>query len=560
MNLLGLAALAVVPLGFALIAMAAWSWPAHRVMPIAWALAAALATLVWGMGPRPLAAATIAGLLSAINILLIVAGALFLLNVLRRSGAIAAISDGFSRITPDRRIQALLIGWLFGSFIEGAAGFGTPAALAAPLMVGLGFPPLAAVTVALVFDTTAVSFGAVGTPLLGGIHVVLEEAYLAGHPAAGWQPFLAQVSFYSALPHLVVGSFLPALTICSLTAAFGAPGGRGWRDGLPAVPFALFAGFAFTVPYFLTAWALGPEFPALTGALLGLAAGLVAARRGFLMPREPWDFPPATAWPPDWQGTAAPPMTQVAPPPRQAPMALWRAWAPYVLVALALLVTRIPGLGLKAWLAGITVDWNQILGEPISWSLPYLYLPGLLPFGLVALVAAWFHGLPGREVGAAAAETARQLRRAAVALAFSVALVQVMLNSGLNATGMLSMTATLSQAAAALVGGLWPFAAPFVGALGSFVSGSATVSNIMFAPFQFQVANQLGMPLALIVGAQNVGAAVGNMVCVHNVVAACATVGLAGAEGRVLARAAWPALAYTVGVGLLALGLAWGLR
>ena len=160
-------------------------------------------------------------------------------------------------------------------------------------------------------------------------------------------------------------------------------------------------------------------------------------------------------------------------------------------------------------------------------------------------------------MGEAAIETARQLGRAAIALAFAVALVQVMMFSHLNTTGMTSMTLTLSQAAATLVGGLWPLVSPLVGALGSFVSGSATVSNIMFAPFQYQVASQLGFPTAMLVGAQNVGAAVGNMVCIHNVVAACAAVGLAGAEGRVLARVALPCVLYVGGAGVLVLLLVW---
>jgi lactate permease len=552
MTLFGLAMLAFAPLAFALIAMAIWAWPAYRVMPLAWALAAMIATVAWGMGTRALAAATLAGLLSAINILVIVAGALLLLNVLRRSGAIAAISEGFSGITPDRRIQVILIGWLFGSFIEGAAGFGTPAALAGPLLVGLGFPPLAAATFALIFNSTSVSFGAVGTPVLGGIAVALKDAFLS-EAAAGTMPaFLASVSLYSALPHLVFGSVLPAFAVCLLTATFG-PRGGSWRDGLPAVPFALFAGFAFTIPYFLAAWLLGPEFPALLGALFGLPVCLMAARHGWLMPCRAWRFPAPEEWHPSWCGDRPAPM-----PPGNG-MPLWRAWVPYGLVAVALLLTRLPGLGLKEWLAGVTIAWPSILGEPIGWSLPLLYLPGLFPFAAVAVFAAWFHGLRLRHVGEAALETGRQLGRAAIALAFAVALVQVMMFSHLNATGLPSMTLTLSEAAATLVGGLWPLASPLVGALGSFVSGSATVSNIMFGPFQYQVARELGFPTAVIVGAQNVGAAVGNMVCVHNVVAACATVGLAGAEGRVLARAALPALLYAGGTGLLVFLLVrWG--
>jgi lactate permease len=145
-------------------------WPAKKAMPLALIVAAGLAYFVWEVSGTIIAASVIQGLAICVAILWIVFGALLMLNTLTNSGAIAAIRAGFMDITPDRRIQAMIIAWCFGAFIEGAAGFGTPAAVCAPLLMALGFPAMAAVTVALIIQSTPVTFGAVGTPVLLGAH------------------------------------------------------------------------------------------------------------------------------------------------------------------------------------------------------------------------------------------------------------------------------------------------------------------------------------------------------------------------------------------------------
>ncbi|MFW5878623.1 MAG: L-lactate permease, partial [Myxococcota bacterium] len=229
------------------------------------------------------------------------------------------------------------------------------------------------------------------------------------------------------------------------------------------------------------------------------------------------------------------------------------AWTPYLLIALILVVTRLPALGLRDALAGVTLDWTDILGTGIDWSMPYLYLPGIVPFALVALVTAALHRMPARAVGGAWTGTFRQLGGATVALLFAVAMVQVMVYTGQNEAGLESMMLAMSTAAAGIVGGLWPVAAPFIGSLGTFVSGSNTVSNVLFAAFQFQVAESLDLSPAKVLALQNVGGAIGNMICVHNVVAACATVGLTGVEGIIIRRNLLPALVYALAAGLLGL-------
>nr|WP_252183563.1 L-lactate permease [Rossellomorea vietnamensis] len=149
--------------------------PASRAMPVSLAATALLAFFIWKVPAVQITAAAIEGILISVSILWIVFGAILLLNTLANSDALDSIRNGFTQISADRRVQLIIIAWLFGSFIEGAAGFGTPAAIGAPLLVALGFPPLAAVSLALIADSSAVSFGAVGTPMIVGVKQGLNE-------------------------------------------------------------------------------------------------------------------------------------------------------------------------------------------------------------------------------------------------------------------------------------------------------------------------------------------------------------------------------------------------
>lgn len=168
-------AIALLPLATIAVLMVGLYWPATRAMPVAWLVAIAAGVLGWGMDLRWIAASTINGFVTAANILYIVFGAILLLYTLKQTGAFDAINAGFASVSEDRRVQVVLLVFLMGSFIESAAGFGTPAAIVGPLLVGLGFPPLAAVVVALTGNLMAITFGAVGTPLIIGMIDIFES-------------------------------------------------------------------------------------------------------------------------------------------------------------------------------------------------------------------------------------------------------------------------------------------------------------------------------------------------------------------------------------------------
>lgn len=305
------------------------------------------------------------------------------------------INSGFDSITKDRRIQAIIIGWMFGAFVEGAAGFGTPAALAGPLLVGLGFPPLAAAMVALIYNSTPVAFGVVGTPTLAAITSVTGNLENIG---ADVNAFGMALTKYVAITHGIVGVIIPFLGIAMLTKFFGKE--RSFKPALEILPFAIFFGLAFVIPYVLMAILWGNTFKQITGPAVALFAG--------------------------------------------------------------------------------------------------------------------------------------------------VAMVQLMLNSYVNNSGLDSMLTVMAKSFANAGGVIYPFISPFIGVLGAFVSGSNTVSNILFSSLQFETASILGMPEVLIVALQVIGGSVGNMICVNNVVAACATVGAIGVEGKIIKRNTITTLIYGI--------------
>ncbi len=544
----GLAAfLALLPILVVAVLLVGFRVSASRVMPLGLVMAAGVAGFFWGLPARVIAASVLQGWVITLDILYIIFGAIVLLNLLQVSGAVAVIRGGFERVSPDRRVQVVLMVWLFGAFLEGAAGFGTPAAIVSPLLVALGFPAMAAVMLGMMVQSTPVTFGAAGTPILVGVRGGLQgtevEAHLAGMDLS-LMDYLQAVTSHAVVFHAIAGTVMPLFMVAMMTRFFG--GRRSWREGLEVWRFALIGGLAFTVPYALTGLFLGPEFPTLLGALVGMGIMLVVARRGWGLPAKAWDFPEVIQWPEEWSGRLA--ATALG----SSRMSLVRAWIPYWVVALLLVMTRLPGLPLQGWLTSVQWSWAGILGtEVVAKSTP-LYLPGTLLL-LAGGVAIWVQRIAWGDVRVAVWRSATMLWGAGFVLVFTVPMVRIYLNSGMNAGGIPGMPLVMADWVAVRVGSIYPFFASWVGALGAFIAGSNTVSNLMFSYFQYGVADRLMVSTSAVVALQAVGAAAGNMIAIHNVVAASATVGLLGREGLVLRRTFWPTLYYVVVVGFMGL-------
>lgn len=548
-----LAVVALLPIALALVLMVGMRWPATRAMPLAWLVTALAGIFIWKMPLGFVIASTLNGFGGAVNVLIIVFGAILILYTLRDSGGMETINYGFHGISRDRRIQVIIIGVVFAAFLEGAAGFGTPAAIAAPLLLSLGFPALAAAMVCLILNSFPVTFGAVGTPVWFGLKNLkpqVEAAIAAGQTGdiTSFAAFLKVIGQWSAILHLPMIFILPLFVNMMLTRFFGQ--NKSWTEGLGAWKFSLFASACFAVPYVTMAFLFGEEFPALLGGLIATALVVTAAKKGFLLPKDSWDFGPQSTWEKEWTGD----IQTVEKCDFKAHMSQLRAWMPYVLIGLILVLTRINSLPLKAWLNSIDFTIPNILGyKSVAFSIKPLYLPGTIPFMLVAILTIFIHKMKGDKVAAAWSDSIKRMKNPAIALFFAVALVEIFKQSAHNTIGVQSMPLAMAEAAANIAGKSWPMFASFVGALGAFITGSNTVSDLLFAEFQYATAGQLEIPRQIIVSLQAVGGAMGNMVCIHNIVAASATVGLAGMEGMLIRRNSIPLFLYGLVVGSMGL-------
>ena len=531
------ALIAFIPIIVTVVLMVAFNWPAKRALPLAWILACVIAFAVWKMNVHDMAAYTITGFLSAFETLVIIFGAILIMNTLKRSGAMSAINGMFKGVTKDARILAIIIGWVFGAFIEGAAGFGTPAALAAPLLISVGFPPLAAAIVALICNSTPVCYGAVGTPTNTAFATVKDAVAAGGADPDTWKMALTK---WSAISMAVGAFFIVFVAVCVLVKLFGK--NKSFKDALPCIPFIIFTVAVFDIIYLLIATFIGPELVSLVAAVITLFVSIGAAKAGFLQPKETWTFAPEETWDRSWLST-----TEV-PEPKVSDMPLLKAFTPYIIIIAILVATRVcqnVGMGwansMKAFAVG-TGGSGVILG--LNWNWAILWNPGVI-FIIVALLTIVIQGMKGSEVSCAWKDTGKQVSGAAIALLFGVAMVNIFRYTNVSSDVMDgSMLLIMARGLAALAGKAYVIVAPLIGVLGAFMSGSNTVSNTLFSSLQFETATILAMPQVFIVALQNNGGAIGNMVCVNNVVSACATTGTIGNEGKIIRTNIVPCIIY----------------
>ncbi len=499
-----LALLAAAPVILVLVLMTVVGWSAARSGIVTAALTLVLAATVFGFGGAADQFTVLtgtAGVLAeasfiALTVIGIIGPALGIHYLQQSTGAASRLRSGLAALHPDPRLGALLVAWFFALFLEGAAGFGTPVALAAPFLVAAGMQPLRAVAAALVGHAAGVSFGAIGTPVLAQSALV---DFTGAELARATVPY-----------HVILGVILTAVVV--LIIGGGVRGSRGlWGWGA-------LAAVSFLVPYGLIATFVGPELPTLGGALVGVTVFAFALRRHhhantsrFAVPGEP-----------------------------VPEMALWRAAAPYLVVVALVLVTRlIPPV--REPLQDVVIAWDTGLG--FSGSVLPLFHPAML-LTIAFIAGALIQRAPRGDILNAFVVATRQLGPVVLALVGMITIARTMSHAG--------MTDELALAAAG-TGAAWPLLAPLVGAFGSFITGSSTASNVLFTELQESTAQAVGLPVLPLLGAQGFGAAAGNIVAPHNIVAAVATVGLTGQEGKVLRATLPTALVYVALGGVVAL-------
>jgi lactate permease len=376
----------------------------------------------------------------------------------------------------------------------------------------------------------------------------------------------AVVPILAALVLSGFGTSLQSVIAAAVDAGFFQSPGHFFKVIGRTVTF-MHTPMAIILPYLLVAWTIGPEVPSLAGGLAGLGILMFGAKGGFCVPGDVWTFGDVSSWEESWTGEIAcnekgelkPRMGQL------------KAWMPYILIGFILVISRVDGLPLKAWMnSRMVLSFNDILGYSglSDNSIKLLYLPGAVPFTLVSLVTVWMHRIPREKAARAWLDTFKRMKAATVSLCASVALVKIFQGSGtgiysLNAAlagqlaaagasgDLFSMPRAMAEATADPAGSAWPLFASYVGGLGAFITGSNTVSDMLFGRFQWDIAEKLQLSRVVILAAQAAGGAMGSMICVHSVVAACTVVGLLNREGDIIKKTFWPFLLYGLAVAIV---------
>lgn len=482
---------------------------------------------LWGIDTLRIVSAAMKGFFIATEIMLIIFGAILILEILRKNNLFASLRNFFNGISKDRRVQAILIGLALVSFIEGAAGFGTPAALAAPLLVALGFSPMLSVALALVGDSVPVVFGAVGLPVTYGIFSALHDIT---NGSVVLSEIVKLISSLNIIGYIIIPLFLTFMVVWSHKGKL--------MDFLEFIPFALISGLSISIPAFLTAIYIGPELPSLVGGFMGLIVISILAKFGIFLPKNIFVF-------------VEDKMTKTEIVEDKTKYGILKALLPYAIVIFLFVISRAPFFPVKKFLLDFGVlHLKNIFGYVINYSFAPFYSSGII-FIFVAIISAVILKTKPIDDIAAIKATAKKLSLAYVMLIAVLVFVQILIYSGENAGGISSIPIVLANGAARVFGIFWPIISPIVGAFGAFIAGSATVSNLLFSDFQYSTAQATGFSPILILSLQGIGAAAGNMIAFHNVIAALAVVGMVGRENEVIKMNIVPLFVYLLILGLI---------
>lgn len=510
------------------------SMASSKALPLCAFVAYALVLWQGGQSLAVIHANVISGILLAFTPLAIIGGAVFLFKSMEITGALETLKQGLNQVSNNPVAQLMIVGWAFAFLIEGASGFGTPAAIAAPVLCGLGFAPLRVAVFCLVLNTIPVTFGAMGTPVWFGLSLLsLPETTLMASAR------------YAAIINTIIA---PVIVFIALRLVL-----PSWQQIIRNSVFIVLATFACTLPYLVLSF-FSVEFPSLLGGFIGLMLSLLLAWFGIGLSGKD-DEEDATAA--SSEEGAMPSVGDLL----KATFPLWGT-------ILLLILTRLPDLGLKGLLqatepnisvslgalgqltvsASLVVTLAGILDTTTQWRHSVLYVPSILPFIVIAVASVYSFGISTfrARMSVICVQTFSRMRSPFFALLGALVFVNMMMLGGET-----SSVSLIGQHLAALAGDNWSLFAPLLGALGSFFSGSATISNLTFAGIQQAIAGQLSLPLAVTLALQSVGAAMGNMVCINNIVAVTAILGLQNQDGTILKRTALVLIAYAAMAGSL---------
>lgn len=478
-------ALVILPFAVFLVLLVFKKTPLLQLSLYASLLTSLVALFAWQTGPIVIAGSILKGFLVALDIFFIIFGAILFLEIISKHKIIKNISYYLETVSRDLRIQVILLGWFFVNFIEGTAGFGTASAVVVPLLMTLGITPLNAVVIGLLGNSASGLFGAAGTPIKIGF------GSLAG----------TNVPLYAALINFA-GMIVPVFILWFLIKSRKSP----IAEFFEALPFAIWSGFAFSFMS-LVGLVFGQEFPTILGSLFGLVLVLLTTSLGLFVPKKKKDMIDGS---------------------RTPDLKFWQVAFPYFLFIGLLVVGKIT--------IGTT---GVVLNLPITHKFAF-YNPGFA-FVLTSLVTIFVFRDNLKSFLSAAGTAFKKSYEPFFVIMLMSAFAQIMLNSGNNGTGLPSMVNFVANDFKNVLLPVW---APILGAFGSFLTGSLTVSNIMFGNFLAQAAMELGLNTEKILALAAVGGAAGNMIALGDIITAESVVGLVNSERKVLKNVMIPCLIY----------------
>jgi len=491
-------------------------------MPVSAALASAVYGFFYGLWP----------------IAWIIVAAVFLYKLSVKTGQFDVIRSSILSVTHDQRLQLILVGFCFGAFLEGAAGFGAPVAITAALLVGLGFKPLYAAGLCLIANTAPVAFGAMGIPVIVAGQVSGIDPFLIGQMAGRQLPFMT----------ILVLFWIMAIM-------------DGWRGVKETWPAVLVGGGSFAVVQFLTANYIGPELPDITSAIVSLIA--LTAFLKVWQPKRIFRFDTAESTTSQTTGTKAP----AAAKPQAgatAPLtagAILKAWSPFIILTamvtlwslkpfkalfaaggpLASTIINIPVPMLDKLVAKMPPVVAQATPYGAVYTFNWLAATGTAILIAAILTIAFARFSPAKAV-ATLGETVRELVIPIYSIGMVLAFAFVANYSGLSATLALALAHT---------GQAFVFFSPFLGWIGVFLTGSDTSANALFGALQATTANQLGLSPVLTVAANTTGGVTGKMISPQSIAIACAAVGLAGKESDLFRFTVKHSLVFAAIIGII---------
>lgn len=469
-----------------------------------------IAIIIWAVNPSVMLGALIKGILSSIDIAFIVLGSLIFLDVLHRLRVISSLEHHLHRIAPDTRIQALVLAWLFGALIEGLAGFGTPAVVVAPLLVNLGLQPISAVVIALFANTLPVTFGAVGTPIRLGMQELAPIGF--GQTVAGWGSILA-IGVVLLLAFVINREIPPRKGVIGPHGFSHAIGQAGSTHRGSIIPFAIWSAAVFAMPYYLISF-FAPEFSTIFGSIIGLITTFVCS---------------SFKW---WKKIFLPTITQRlnAFDPNENPLTLFHTLIPYGLVVVVLFISKLFLKDIPITLPG-NINYNISLSNP-----GYVFL-------LVSIFYILRSKIPWSEIFHMGKKLSTRMKRAAFIIACFVAATQLFIYSDQNAFNYPSI---LHGVASFLKKENFLILSPLLGAIGGFMAGSTTVSNILFSDLQHRAALFAGISTTLALCLQIFGATAGNSVSLSNIGVLEGTLNLRHQERQIIFRLIVPLAWYVI--------------